>query len=195
MIEPIIRGSDFLSFDVPPSSAAQSGIYFLLSRGAIVYVGKAHNVRRRLGGHLAEGLKVFDSVAFLPCDASQLDLWERYFIVAMLPAYNACAHAMRTRNLVSEGADPLLLANDVTGLPLLLSESTATAMTGMSVEDLRSSGITPIVGRSGRDRNRVNRFRAVDVIVRCAANYARIVPDGPDAFTSRSDGAIGGRVA
>lgn len=172
VIEPILRGSDFLSFDVPPSAAAQPGIYFLLSHGDIVYVGKAHNVRRRLGGHLAEGLKVFDSVAFLPCASSQLDIWERYFIVAMSPTYNACAHAIRTRNLVSEGADPLALANDVTGRPLLLSESTATAMTGMSAEELRRSGITPIVGRSGRERSRVNRFRAVDIIVRCASNYA-----------------------
>lgn len=97
---------------LPPSEPVQlhglpplneSGIYFLYRDGDTVYVGQARCVRKRIGQHLAEGLKRFDSVAFVPCELKALDRLEAFFIRKHVPEYNKCAIAKDARLLLANG--------------------------------------------------------------------------------------------
>lgn len=65
------------------------GIYFLVSSGEIVYVGQSVNILVRLGAHIKE--KEFDSIAYLPAEAHELDFVESYFIHALRPRLNGSA--------------------------------------------------------------------------------------------------------
>lgn len=68
------------------------GIYFLLYKEEIVYVGQsASDVFHRLYKHRLDG-KVFDAYTFIPCEAAMLDELESKYIVAMMPKYN---HSIR----------------------------------------------------------------------------------------------------
>lgn len=60
-------------------------VYFLISGGEIVYVGKSKSVLERLSSHRG---KDFDSVATVACDADQLDLMEIAYIAALEPCLN-----------------------------------------------------------------------------------------------------------
>jgi hypothetical protein len=75
------------------SAFAGSGVYFLYREGVIVYVGQAVDMRRRLGQHLGDILKRFDSVACVRCPIDQLDRLERHYIEELVPEYNQCSLA------------------------------------------------------------------------------------------------------
>lgn len=60
-------------------------VYFLISGGEIVYVGKSKNVLERLSSHRG---KDFDAVATVACSADQLDLMEIAYIAALEPRLN-----------------------------------------------------------------------------------------------------------
>lgn len=62
-----------------------TGIYFLLQGGAVIYVGQALNVYRRIAHH---DDKPYDEARFLPCGADQLNDWEGFFIRLLEPALN-----------------------------------------------------------------------------------------------------------
>jgi len=66
----------------------RSGVYFLYRDGVVVYVGQAVDVRRRIGVHIGEGVKVFDSVSFVPCAQSGLLALEKQYIERLQPEYN-----------------------------------------------------------------------------------------------------------
>lgn len=62
------------------------GVYFLISNGAIVYVGQSVDVLSRLGAH--EKYRFFDSYAYIELEKSQLDLVESLYIHAFNPVLN-----------------------------------------------------------------------------------------------------------
>ncbi len=64
----------------------RTGIYFLLLRGTIVYVGQSLNVFARLSQHVKD--KTFDSWHWVPCPISQIMAAERAYIQALKPTLN-----------------------------------------------------------------------------------------------------------
>ena len=66
----------------------EPGIYFLSLRGIIVYVGQSLNPMRRIQEHVDEGIKDFDAAYFRPCEKSELDQMESFFIHSLEPIYN-----------------------------------------------------------------------------------------------------------
>ena len=66
---------------------AMSGIYFLISKEKIRYVGQTKNLFDRLRRHFLNGRK-FDSFAFIPCPHEQLDELEEAYILITLPEEN-----------------------------------------------------------------------------------------------------------
>lgn len=80
------------------------GIYFLLNRGEVVYVGQsACDVFHRLYKHKLDG-KVFDAYTFIPCSASMLDELESKYIVAMMPMYNHSIRKTKPKTYVLSSA-------------------------------------------------------------------------------------------
>lgn len=63
-----------------------SGVYFLYSKGAVVYVGKSKNILARLGSHCPE--KEFDSYSCIKIPTDLLDEVEQYFIFKLKPSLN-----------------------------------------------------------------------------------------------------------
>lgn len=76
---------------------ACSGVYFLQRDGVVVYVGQAKNMRRRIGEHISEGAKAFDTVSCRPCPVEHLDRVEAHFIERLVPEYNQCTVAKAAR--------------------------------------------------------------------------------------------------
>jgi hypothetical protein len=64
------------------------GIYFLMHEREIVYVGQSVNCHARMGTHLNDDLKVFDSYFIIECPANRLDELEAKYIVQLRPKYN-----------------------------------------------------------------------------------------------------------
>lgn len=68
-------------------SVSATGVYFLCSRGKVVYVGQSSKcVMGRVGQHF--GKKTFDFAFFLRIPVSDLAFVEREFIMALQPKYN-----------------------------------------------------------------------------------------------------------
>jgi len=65
-----------------------SGVYFLISRGIVVYVGQSGSVMRRLGEHISDLTKSFDSIATIPCDELNRLWLESQYIEKYKPLYN-----------------------------------------------------------------------------------------------------------
>lgn len=68
------------------SIPVQSGIYFLIREGVIVYVGKSGNVYRRVSDHTKT--KEFDRISVIECSAESLDALERVYIKKFKPVLN-----------------------------------------------------------------------------------------------------------
>jgi len=66
----------------------QPAVYFLISRGEIVYIGQSIQPRSRIAQHVAEGQKEFDSVFLKHCAPEDLDKWESAYIHSFEPKYN-----------------------------------------------------------------------------------------------------------
>lgn len=79
------------------SRFAISGVYFLYRDSVVVYVGQAVDVRRRLGDHIGEGVKVFDAVSMIECPPHRLLTVERHYIKQLLPEYNVCSYSKGLR--------------------------------------------------------------------------------------------------
>jgi len=66
-----------------------SGIYFLLYKDVVVYVGKSVNMMSRINFHVSEGKKIFDSYTFLSIeDQNLLNEEEAKYIFKYTPKYN-----------------------------------------------------------------------------------------------------------
>lgn len=66
--------------------ACQSGIYFLLQGGQVVYIGKTKNISHRLAGHAG---KNYDTYRFIPCEEVWLGHYEKRWIERFKPKYNS----------------------------------------------------------------------------------------------------------
>jgi len=62
------------------------GIYFLIKNKEIVYVGQSNNIVARVGSHLSDKTKSFDSYSFV--EISRLNEVESYFIHNLRPEFN-----------------------------------------------------------------------------------------------------------
>jgi len=62
------------------------GVYFLISRGRVVYVGQSVNVFSRVAQHSAD--KDFDAMAWVPCERRMLDKLESLYIHTLSPELN-----------------------------------------------------------------------------------------------------------
>ena len=80
-----IEFDDLPQYDV---AAFDIGIYFLLDRFEIVYIGKSINLIQRVGSHIRENVKKFDSYKIIKCDAEFLDVFEGILIILIRPKYN-----------------------------------------------------------------------------------------------------------
>lgn len=63
-----------------------TGIYFLLDGNEVIYVGQSVHVWSRIASHGAN--KQFDRIAFVPCEADELDKLESFYIHALQPKAN-----------------------------------------------------------------------------------------------------------
>lgn len=64
------------------------GVYFLIDRGNVVYVGQSKDVLIRIRRHFADPTKRFDSWAYLPIDREMLEDAEREYITLFQPYLN-----------------------------------------------------------------------------------------------------------
>ena len=63
-----------------------AGVYFLFDNKQLVYIGESNNVYMRIGQHIKDGTKKFDSFEVFPCnDRKKL---EGFLIRALMPKYN-----------------------------------------------------------------------------------------------------------
>jgi hypothetical protein len=74
------------------------GVYFLLCKGVVVYVGQSVGVHARVDQHEMAGLIAFDAWHYVECEQEQLDVTERAYIDALLPVMNR-----DDRTLISQG--------------------------------------------------------------------------------------------
>lgn len=64
-----------------------SGVYFLVREGRVVYIGKTTNVLARVLKH-RQTSKKFDSFSFIPCLPEHMDELERTYICLLMPDEN-----------------------------------------------------------------------------------------------------------
>jgi hypothetical protein len=65
------------------------GVYFLILRGKVVYVGQAFSsVDARISSHACDQARPFDDAWWLPCHARDLNMIERFFIDLFDPPFN-----------------------------------------------------------------------------------------------------------
>jgi len=65
-----------------------SGVYCLIKRGQIVYVGQAHNIAERIIAHIREGVKDFDRVTYQLIPPAALNDVESLLIKTIRPPLN-----------------------------------------------------------------------------------------------------------
>lgn len=64
----------------------KEGVYFLKKEGVVVYIGESDNILRRIGQHISDGKKDFDSFEVYPtADRKRL---EAFLIKTLRPKYN-----------------------------------------------------------------------------------------------------------
>lgn len=64
-----------------------SGIYFLLRKNEVIYVGQSVDVLGRISRHRREG-RAFDAYAYIECAQDEMDRLERLYIRAFVPEEN-----------------------------------------------------------------------------------------------------------
>lgn len=64
------------------------GIYFLINKGEVVYVGRTANFLRRVIKHQVEMKKAFDAFSFLPAGPGEAAEIEKKYILALMPLHN-----------------------------------------------------------------------------------------------------------
>lgn len=62
------------------------GVYFLILKGVIVYIGQSIDIQSRVGAHY--GVLDFDSYSYIECAKSDLDLVESIYIHIYSPPLN-----------------------------------------------------------------------------------------------------------
>ena len=64
------------------------GVYFLIEKDEIVYVGQSVNVFARVSHHYQDGEKVFDSFCYISCEKEELNILESLYILIFQPRCN-----------------------------------------------------------------------------------------------------------
>lgn len=72
------------------------GVYFLIDKGEVVYVGQSLDVLNRLSKHMRGGRR-FERFAFIACKKEDLDELERLYINALVPAWNTAMPVKKAR--------------------------------------------------------------------------------------------------
>lgn len=65
-----------------------SGIYFLLHKKEVVYVGQSVSIMHRVQQHVVDGAKRFDRWCYIPVKQGELTEVERFYITLLRPTYN-----------------------------------------------------------------------------------------------------------
>lgn len=84
------------------SSVPSSGVYFLLIRGVVIYVGQTHDIINRILQHKAQLMK-YDKVRFIKCDESKLSYYEKRWIEKFRPINNK-QHKRKVVKIIELGA-------------------------------------------------------------------------------------------
>ena len=71
------------------------GVYFLIKKGEVVYVGQSKQFYSRLMQHVHDDDKEFDSYTFIVCDPEEVNALERNYIKRFKPRYNKTAGARK----------------------------------------------------------------------------------------------------
>lgn len=82
-----LLGSDYI-MDFARPVKTTCGIYFLIHERQIVYVGQSTNCHMRIGNHLNDPQKIFDSYFVIECKEHFLDDLESSYIIKFQPKYN-----------------------------------------------------------------------------------------------------------
>tara|TARA_R100001224_G_C3992463_1_gene139751 strand:+ start:26 stop:532 length:507 start_codon:yes stop_codon:yes gene_type:complete len=84
-----------------------SGVYFLLQKQIVVYVGQSRNPLSRIGQHTKDSSKVFNGVKILPCDTDKTTLTkiEDRMIAALRPKYNKRGYYGESRSVPIDDVD------------------------------------------------------------------------------------------
>lgn len=83
---PVLSAAEIARAAVPARPVC--GVYFLLRKERIVYVGQSTNVYARLGCHASTGGKEFDAQHVIECELGELNWLEALYIVKFRPEYN-----------------------------------------------------------------------------------------------------------
>lgn len=78
----------------------RSGVYFLINKGEIVYVGKSTGIDGRINAHISD--KEFDRIFVYECVDPEMSETESYYIRKFTPRYNRSQNPFFKR----EGYDP-----------------------------------------------------------------------------------------
>lgn len=67
----------------------ESAVYILILEGVVVYVGESKNPYSRLGAHVKDTKKRFDTIRILPCAEHRRKYWEAVLIDRYQPLFNS----------------------------------------------------------------------------------------------------------
>jgi hypothetical protein len=67
----------------------ESAVYILILEGVVVYVGESKNPYSRLGTHVKDTKKRFDTIRILPCAEHRRKYWEAVLIDRYQPLFNS----------------------------------------------------------------------------------------------------------
>jgi predicted GIY-YIG superfamily endonuclease len=76
------------------------GVYLLMLKGRVVYVGSSLHMPRRVAAHRS-GCRPFDQVFYIPTKANQYEALERVLIKAINPEQNRAHRSFREQEIVN----------------------------------------------------------------------------------------------
>lgn len=86
--------TDLLASAIPTNRA--SGVYFLIEKGEVTYIGQSSNVLSRIDKHRQNG-RPFDAFTYMECPKQDLDHLEALYIQALKPRGNISAGRRRAK--------------------------------------------------------------------------------------------------
>jgi hypothetical protein len=84
----LLKESEIVVHAIPVENSC--GVYFLVHKKRIVYVGQSTNVFSRIFTHTQS--KTFDSYVFMPCEKDMLNKLESLYIHFLMPPLNGNLH-------------------------------------------------------------------------------------------------------
>lgn len=132
----------------PERILLKSGIYFLIRRSQIIYVGQSIDVDARVWQHHQERKITFTSWNWTPCPVNDLPELEAYWILGLQPEFNKALP--RNDRFLTEAqirkASRLGIRHDALKKFLRDSGVTATEFMGLAYYDLEELAINPQFG-------------------------------------------------